>query len=919
MLRSVIPLVSALTAWLRFSARYESGPQAPALVTKARLKKQLEDAGKTFASPALRSTSLALIGLRLLFRIFKPLRLHLLVLAIVWAATQTSQFSSLLSDEYGHLRTTFWQLKVFVLFLVILATGFRITAFTRNTNAPTFAAVTLLGCGFSISLPGCQINALVIVTLVIVVHIVVISNFTFGWNTYADLVTPGRGTCKWYWRDDDRWIVPLLPFMPLARLASIRVPPLLSALLFCVFPILGLFYLSDSRVAKEIEVPSLLLLEAGLWLLILTEVQTWSRRLRLPVVTILMIFGIFLSATKWNYHHEVRTLEMRDTAVKTGTEDVKAIFSKWLLTRKDRDRYAGRPYPVVLVAAEGGGIRAAYITAEFLTLLQHVDSSFKDHLFAISGVSGGAVGAVVFAGECELAERQDFNGEIPQQVLVDQNFLSGPVAALLGPEVLQRIIPSSLLRPLRFRGIDRATSLEQAFEDAFEQVTNSPAMKADFCTDYDPSGAVPLLFLNATDASTGRRVVLTPVRIASDADAVYPVQEKRSIHLARSTAAFLSARFPFVSPAAEMVLSDRRTISVVDGGYVDNTGTETLAALIAEISKVTTNESCSFIILLPTFAEQTLQEATGIPGNFETLPVIDAILKSRSRLSSSSEKLSRLVQSLRASFTCELIKVPIEGFSQIPLGWCLSDDSRISLDDAMLDELPSSGPVDPFPPVELNLLQEYQKTLRIEEEHFQHTSPGDYDSFYSSEWPIFEDPKWSPEIASMLVADFPPFMSSWCGVAMQTQKDPVSLKDATIVLHHLRQARSQVLEIQTTRLTNYDAFNWFAGLGGFNPLFSANRNSRLSILKFDDEYQSYLHHAAAVTAGTSVAAKMDGWVAVLDRRCKDRWESAKASYMMALTVLNRSNVPDAQEAKAAIERELRQLEEMYARRWPANK
>jgi hypothetical protein len=39
---------------------------------------------------------------------------------------------------------------------------------------------------------------------------------------------------------------------------------------------------------------------------------------------------------------------------------------------------------VFLVAAEGGGIRSAYVTAEFLTELQAADPLFKDHLFAIT-------------------------------------------------------------------------------------------------------------------------------------------------------------------------------------------------------------------------------------------------------------------------------------------------------------------------------------------------------------------------------------------------------------------------------------------------------------------------------------------------------------------------------------------------------
>jgi hypothetical protein len=147
--------------------------------------------------------------------------------------------------------------------------------------------------------------------------------------------------------------------------------------------------------------------------------------------------------------------------------------------------------------------------------------------------------------------------------------------------------------------MDRAISLEQAFENAFEDATNSLSMKADFCTGYHSTGDAPLLLLNATDASSGQRVVLTPARITDDPDAIYPIQQRSSLHFSNSTAAFLSARFPFVSPAGEMDIGKGRRLSLVDGGYVDNTGTETIAAIVSELSDAASNSSYSLIILMP--------------------------------------------------------------------------------------------------------------------------------------------------------------------------------------------------------------------------------------------------------------------------------------------------------------------------------
>ncbi|MGY3690537.1 hypothetical protein ACVIGA_000617 [Bradyrhizobium sp. USDA 3240] len=58
---------------------------------------------------------------------------------------------------------------------------------------------------------------------------------------------------------------------------------------------------------------------------------------------------------------------------------------------------AKKPLPAFIVAAEGGGIRAAAMTAIVLKELSLRNPKFADHLFAIVGVSGGSVGAATYA------------------------------------------------------------------------------------------------------------------------------------------------------------------------------------------------------------------------------------------------------------------------------------------------------------------------------------------------------------------------------------------------------------------------------------------------------------------------------------------------------------------------------------------
>jgi hypothetical protein len=88
----------------------------------------------------------------------------------------------------------------------------------------------------------------------------------------------------------------------------------------------------------------------------------------------------------------------RPAATDTLAPDPAVVFGKWL---EGLQPAADGKVPVVIVAAEGGGIRAPYWTALVLGELQDQAAGagldFTRHVFAISGVSGGSLGAATFA------------------------------------------------------------------------------------------------------------------------------------------------------------------------------------------------------------------------------------------------------------------------------------------------------------------------------------------------------------------------------------------------------------------------------------------------------------------------------------------------------------------------------------------
>jgi hypothetical protein len=146
---------------------------------------------------------------------------------------------------------------------------------------------------------------------------------------------------------------------------------------------------------------------------------------------------------------------------------------------------------------------------------------------------------------------------------------------------------------------DRARNVEYALESAVEDATHvkRTILSNRYLTHWDAQQSVPALLMNATDAGSGKRFVFTPVLLSENSDQTsreaiveYPFwvgwgQAGKSsyVDIPLSTAAFVSARFPWITPAATFAVATNRgsdTLRLVDGGYVDNSGVETALDLI---------------------------------------------------------------------------------------------------------------------------------------------------------------------------------------------------------------------------------------------------------------------------------------------------------------------------------------------------
>src|SRR5262249_51650522 len=118
--------------------------------------------------------------------------------------------------------------------------------------------------------------------------------------------------------------------------------------------------------------------------------------------------------------------------------------------------------PIIVIAAEGGGIRAMEWTGLMLEQLNNLPG-FYDHVYAISGVSGGGVGAALYNAFYADEKRTTLNGNTDSLLFesLRDDFLSPVTAAFLYPESFQSILPFKI--PV----FDRARYLEDSWSDTY--------------------------------------------------------------------------------------------------------------------------------------------------------------------------------------------------------------------------------------------------------------------------------------------------------------------------------------------------------------------------------------------------------------------------------------------------------------------
>jgi hypothetical protein len=257
---------------------------------------------------------------------------------------------------------------------------------------------------------------------------------------------------------------------------------------------------------------------------------------------------------------------------------------------------------LVVIAADGGGIRAGLWAATVLTSLEErLGGDFSKHVRFITGASGGMLGATYWTATLDPATK-GAGHTCPvggKAKILDANDLldavqMGGLSALASSLVFRDLLPP----PLRF-GDDRGRSLEKAWEDHTGGVL---AGSFNSLSEGERAGWRPSLALTPMIVDDGRRLIISNLELEpllrSDGPLLAPAPDKPAYSIGAvslfehlpgahtalklSTAVRLQANFPWALPATELrpFREGERRLRVVDAGYYDETGVDLAVAWI---------------------------------------------------------------------------------------------------------------------------------------------------------------------------------------------------------------------------------------------------------------------------------------------------------------------------------------------------
>ncbi|MGB7424041.1 MAG: hypothetical protein WA903_03960 [Ornithinimicrobium sp.] len=399
--------------------------------------------------------------------------------------------------------------------------------------------------------------------------------------------------------------------------------------------------------------------------------------------------------------------------------------------------------PMIMVAAEGGGIRAAYWTAAALDQIHDqtgpVTRCGLDSVILASGVSGGAVGLTVsrFVDPPSTTATGRSAADAVWALGSPDALAQGTVGLLVRDPIYSvtgLAVGSDVPAELQRGWVDRAGLMETTWE------AQVPELVGDFfAPPVRSQGELSAaLVLNSTATSTGCRVLVSHIRqgdarvddcagprapaafsvdFAASFMARQPGEDDHCVErLNASTAAMLAARFPYVTPSGVVgPCGGAPQVQLIDGGYAEGSGVGSLvdlsAPLLTRVREFNEADTGAFIVPVLVYLDngrgsdlvQPPPEAVA-----EVLvPPVGAMMGG-----SSQKSTAAWLQRGAAMIAPDSVGIPQDPSVrsalrpwgsgvfvvnqrskpaiEAPLGWVLSDASRADMDSSLADDSASA-------------------------------------------------------------------------------------------------------------------------------------------------------------------------------------------------------------------------------------
>ena len=395
---------------------------------------------------------------------------------------------------------------------------------------------------------------------------------------------------------------------------------------------------------------------------------------------------------------------------------IDAYYTRWLQTRLAQDTTVADtlPLPVVVIATAGGGIRAAAWTTNVLSELNTRIPCFDRYLFAISGVSGGGVGAATYlaalGGKDTVttgqAVRLSSDGQLAPRLLrvITEDLISPIAASMLFRGGLHNFTP------FRLSDLDRNRWLEDAWERQMLTKENMPndllrgllfesflSLWPDDTLLKNAPLNLPALLLNGAVAETGQKIVMSNLALGNTTDtknSFYDVADlfaSTGHDVPYKTATFLCARFPFVTSGGKangtlpniVANCGKNDYHIIDGGYAENTGIVTAVQLIKKLQIISNQlredkvhpfrrPVAYYLLFLPNYAAS---EEEGSVNTFRFLAEpVNGLLNTWNRNGVSLDQLiGRTLQGSRNELSFSYASLTLDTRKhRYPLGWYIS-------------------------------------------------------------------------------------------------------------------------------------------------------------------------------------------------------------------------------------------------------